>query len=315
MMTALGTALLLALAWLAAANLLLAAVAALAGRLVLGSKLSQSQSILLAVRLAPAVGAVAFVGAWFLPAHWRFEPADARESFGVLVWLLGVVGAALMTRATYRALRILHAGWGLRACSTLRELRPWERAWEVPGLNGVSLAGVVRTRVLVGSTVRQTLTDAELEVAVAHEIAHRRALDNLKRFALLCVPDLFAYSSVARQLELCWRAAAERLADARAVAGDPGRAVNLASALVKVSRLGAQTHVRTSPAWSTLHDPPLIEGRVRSLVAAATPSAPGPRRAAGAAVATCAAAILLALALTPSPTVHHVTEALVRILP
>ena len=180
----------------------------------------------------------------------------------------------------------------------------------------MSLAGVFRTRILVGAVVRGSLTAAELSVALAHERAHRRAFDNLKRFAMFCAPDLFGDSSASRKVEAAWRATAEWLADARAVDGDGTRAVQLASALVKVSRLAsASSPMVTSPAWSTLNDPPLLELRVRRLVEGDAPVAATPRRAYSVACLTFIATVLFSCSALSAPTVHQLTEAFVRLLP
>jgi hypothetical protein len=131
----------------------------------------------------------------------------------------------------------------------------------------------------------------------------------------LCAPDFFGSSRAARRLDRDWHAAAESLADARAVRGDSVRAVHLASALVKVSRLAAQGPAAVPvPAWSTLNDPPLLERRVRRLVTGAVPLAtPGRPRLVPAAV-TLAASLLVAIPAFAGM-VHRLTETLVNLLP
>jgi hypothetical protein len=57
---------------------------------------------------------------------------------------------------------------------------------------------------------------------------------------------------------VCWAAA-------RAVGGPRDRARNLASALIKVARLG-RAERPLSPAWSLFHEPALLETRIRRLV-------------------------------------------------
>jgi beta-lactamase regulating signal transducer with metallopeptidase domain len=188
------------------------------------------------------------------------------------------------------------------------------RALEVPSFPGVSLAGVVRPRVLVGRTAREALTGAELDVAVAHELAHQRAGDNVTRLLMLCVPDLFGATRAARALESAWRAEAECRADAAAVNGDPRRAATLASALLKVARLAQPPPVATqSPVWSPFHEPRLLEARVKLLLANSFPST----RAGGAWIAptVIAAAIAGAWMFGGPEQLHEFTEFLVRRLP
>jgi beta-lactamase regulating signal transducer with metallopeptidase domain len=139
---------------------------------------------------------------------------------------------------------------------------------DMPMLRGIALAGVFRPRVLVGASAREALTAAELDVAIAHELAHQRARDNLVRALMWCVPDFLGLMPAARRLETLWDAEAECLADARAVDGSEARAVCLASALVKVARLAPGPAHAYAPAWSTFHQAALLETRVRRLVTA-----------------------------------------------
>lgn len=305
----------LGLAWFAAVNLLASCVAWLAGSLVLRTGGGRRAGVLLAIRLGPAALSTFFVAALFVPAHWRFEPADAQESFGVVLRALSVLGAMLLARSAARMAEVARAGWRLRACRWFAQADRTLGVYEVQGLAGVSLAGVFRTRILVGAAARCALSAAELQVALAHERAHRYAFDNLKRFVMVCAPDLFGGSATSREIESRWRATAEWLADARAVDGDSVRAVLLASALVKVSRIASDpVPFVTSPAWSALHDPPLLELRVRRLVQGEAPAAVRPRRS-GALASAAVGVALLSSAAVFAPAVHRLTEALVRLLP
>src|SRR4051794_28438954 len=157
------------------------------------------------------------------------------------------------------------------------------------------------------------LTGAELDLAIAHEVAHREAFDNLARWSMLCAPDFLAKSEVGSRLERGWHVAAESLADATATRGDETRAVQLASALVKVARLAAVTGQR-APAlsWSTLNDSELLERRVERLLTGGAHTLPPSRlRVLGAAALT---ALCMALPVF-IPAVHHLTESLVALLP
>jgi beta-lactamase regulating signal transducer with metallopeptidase domain len=187
-------------------------------------------------------------------------------------------------------------------------------AREVEGFSGVSLAGVIAPRILIGRDVVRELTPAELDVAIAHELAHREAFDNLVRWAMLCAPDFFGHSIRARRLEADWHEAAESLADARAVRGDRVRAVHLASALVKVAKLAARGPRTTAiPAWSTLNDPPLLERRVRCLLSEAPPSL-APRAPRLRMTLTLVVGLVGAVPAA-AESIHRVTEHLVNLLP
>jgi hypothetical protein len=269
------------------------------------------------------------VAAIFVPSQWRFEPRGIDESFGAGVYALAAAGALLLLRSAYRMVSVALAGWQLRACTALPRVAPQAagdtavvgqplmgcRVYEVPGLMGVSLAGVIRPRILVGPAVRETLTAAELDAAVAHEVAHRAARDNMKRFVMLCAPDFFGQTAAARAIENQWRAAAEWQADAHAVRGDEARAVNLASALVKVARIAAVAPARlTSPAWSTLHEAPLLESRVRRLVDSTVPPAAVPRSA-WLRVVLAGAAVVVAAGVAAGAEVHQFAETVAHLIP
>ncbi len=101
----------------------------------------------------------------------------------------------------------------------------------------ISLAGLLRPRVFVASPVIEAFTSDEMDVSLAHEVAHHDARDNLKRMLVACSPDLLGIWPSGRALERRWRAAVEFAADDGAVGGDESRAVALASALIKVARL------------------------------------------------------------------------------
>jgi hypothetical protein len=258
----------LGLAWFAVVNLCAALlIAPCVRRLGAGGLGRRTPEQLLALRLAPVIVALVFTLAVFLPVHWLYEPPDADERFGLVVRVLALATAALLARSGWRALRALResARFGARAAgSAVGSLGP---ALVSTGLHGITLAGVFRTRILIGAAARVRLTAGELEAAIAHERAHQHAHDNLKRFVMFCAPDLFGMTPAARRLEAAWRAAAECRADSRATEGDERRALDLAGALVKVARAIPAGAPPEPVLWSTFNDPPLLERRVRDLLA------------------------------------------------
>jgi Zn-dependent protease with chaperone function len=218
--------------------------------------------LLFAIRMLPVVVAALFAFGVFLPVHWADESRDGTEYFGMLWYAVAGLSAVLVGRAIVSALG------ALQACRALRLSWPASAAViDDETMPGMSLAGIFRTTIVVGRPVREALTDDELDVALAHERAHQQSRDNVKRFVMFALPDVFAFTSAARQLDGMWNAAVECEADAVAVDGDPARAANLASALLKVARLtGASAHVPASPLWSTFYQRALLELRVRRLV-------------------------------------------------
>jgi beta-lactamase regulating signal transducer with metallopeptidase domain len=305
-------AVVLTLGWFAAVN----AGASLLAWVLTGLTSSRPQSgtprRLIPIRLFPACASMLFAGGMFLPSHLLLEPRDANETLGLLWYGLSMAGAFLLVRSALRAGEVWRHGRQLRRVEH-RSDPALAGARQVEGFSGVSLAGVISPRILIGPDVVRELTPAELDVAIAHELAHRDAFDNLVRWAMLCAPDFFGHSARAQRLEDDWHEAAESLADASAVRGDPGRAVHLASALVKVARLAAQAPGAPAiPAWSTLNDPPLLERRVRCLLSGVLP-APAPRVPRLPVALTLVAGLIGAVPAAES--LHRITEQLVSLLP
>jgi Zn-dependent protease with chaperone function len=175
----------------------------------------------------------------------------------------------------------------------------------------MALVGLLRPRLFIMQPILDALTVEELHAAVAHELGHRRAWDNLKRLAMRAAPDLLSATSASRALERRWAAASEHVADR--AAGDSGRArCALASALVKVARMTPPATSFTEPI-STLVDGGDITARVRCLLDDAP--APAERRP----LRSFAFAIpALAFVLAYAPVlrlIHAVTELLVSTLP
>ena len=318
-MTLLKTSVVLALAWFAIVNVLVSVGVSLVARRIFAREIQLHPGSLLMLRLAPTAAGLVFVATVFLPAHWLFESPGTPETFGFVLLTVAFTTVALSVRALIRGVSVT-----VRSASLQRSLRgrPMTSAGrdtdilEIDGLSGLTVAGIFSTTILVGASARQALSDAELDVALAHEQAHRRAWDNLKRLAIFCAPDVLGFSEAGRQLERTWNAAVECFADARAVAGDRMRAVNLASALVRVARLADRSQDRLdSIVWSPFHQKGLLEMRVRRLVDGALEPRAVSRR-----VASLAAALIVttlaALWLAAVPhDIYRLTEALIRFLP
>jgi hypothetical protein len=277
----------------------------------------QSPAFCLALRLSPAVLSVLFVAVLFLPSYWRYEPREFVEGFDVSLTTLAIAATVIIGSAVARGV----TAWRRAA----RRTEDWMRAARPLALTGISmpvfaidtaapimaLVGVVRPRLLITQPVLDALTEEELSAAVAHELGHRRALDNLKRLAMRAAPDLLSATRVARTLERRWAIASEHAADRGAGHSDRARCA-LAAALVKVARLTPPVTPIGEPI-SALVDGGDITSRVQRLL----DDAPVTGRVG--AVRWFAPAIgLSTLTLTYTPllrTVHTVTEILVNSLP
>ena len=313
MIEVMARSLVLSLAWFSGVNAVASLMSVLAALAVRKMSPLGRPRLLVTIRLFPAVASLLFVGAMFVPSQWAFEPRDTEETFGLIWYALAMVGGLLLARSILRAISIstatrrfrLSEGTGMLGRRDVRE---------VHDLPGVSLAGIVRPQILINSRVIEDLSPAELEVAMAHEAAHRDAFDNLTRWAFACAPDLLVRSATAKRLEQEWSDAAEFRADARATRGDAARGLQLAAALIKVARLSAVwTGKSPEPFWSTLHSSALLELRVRHLVNGQLPP-PDPFPAPFLIIAIAFAGTIVAAPLI-AETIHRITEALVAVLP
>jgi Zn-dependent protease with chaperone function len=315
-MRVLLSSLLLALTWFAVVNIVLSAVTWVVARVAL-RRGDAGAGVLFALRMLPAFASVLFVLAVFLPSHLRFERADVEESFGVVLATCALIAVIMLVRSAARAARVVSADHKFGRLAA-RAPHQFDRdLFTIRGVTGVSLAGILRSRILVGRETLEALTSAELAVAISHETAHEKSRDNLKRFLIYCAPDLFGWSSTARQIEDAWQRETEYRADDYAVLGDESRAVLLASALVKVAQLSRRARGVTNlvPAWSAFHVPSLLETRVRRLVAGPIVMPEERRILWRAATAVALALPLGTWTLGLSYALHTVTEAMVTYLP
>ncbi len=317
-MSVLASAALLGLAWFTAAN---AAGSVISLALARGTSDTVAADgwrarRLLAIRFLPLAVSIAVAGVLFAPAHLQLEPRDAGERFGLMIYTLAAAGLVLLLGSCFRLVRVARASVSLSAWAR-RQRSSATACWiEMPALPGIALAGVLRPRVLIGSTARRALTAAELDVAIAHELAHGQAHDNLTRVLMVCAPDFFGFTAAARRIEQLWEGEAECLADARAVAGNPARATRLASAMIKVARLASGHGPACAPGWSPFHHAALLETRVRLLVRDDGTEPRHTLERGSRYLALALAALLSAAWLAGVPhDLHRVTERLITILP
>jgi Zn-dependent protease with chaperone function len=122
------------------------------------------------------------------------------------------------------------------------------------------MAGLRQPIILISPEAYAVLSMPELRCAIAHELAHARAGDNLKKLVLhLCAfPGMGA-------LERAWLEAAEFSADAAAVKSEAD-AVELASALVKVSRLRGRAIPAIASGFCPSGPTQLLASRVERLL-------------------------------------------------
>lgn len=317
-------ALLLSLAWYvginAAASAVVASGVALARRVPGGHRVSPRGNVLFALRLAPAAVALASVTAGFLPAFLAYEPRDRAEPVTLPLLLMAAAAAALVAATVRRGLKLRRGSADLVGAwfAGATRLEMPAGGIDVYAVDDrvptVSLVGVRRPRLFVARQVLDALSPGELALAVAHEIGHRDARDNLKRHVLCWTPDFLGLLPAGRRLERCWAAAAEQDADAAATGNAPTRRVELASALVKVSRL-ALPQPPPPGLFSALHESDDLSVRVSRLVAldrSREPRAVGSRP--GLVAAAAGASLVAAMLPSAWPVMQHATEILLRLL-
>jgi hypothetical protein len=280
---------------------LTAAAAALSGAAVRHATRmhpSAGARLMLALRLAPAAIAGAIAAGLCAPSYLWFEPETGLEQIGLFC-----VGAAL-TGAWLCAAGIARGAQAV--AGTARRLRRYEAAC-VTDAPVVMLAGIFRPRLVVSRGVRNLLTTQQLAVALRHERAHGEAHDNLKRLLILLTPDALPFVRPLSALERGWARLAEWAADDRAVHGSRKRSLALASALVRVARMGAAPQAQAL-ATQLLGDPRDLAARVERLLEERTAPPLRPRVWPVVALAACGAAA----AFQPSALelVHEALEAL-----
>jgi beta-lactamase regulating signal transducer with metallopeptidase domain len=195
-------------------------------------------TILIGLRLLPLVASLIVTFALVVPSFQLMKPVPINERVGAIPVALGVCALLLIAGGFFRAIAAQSRTTRAVTC-WLEGARPLEanananstvtfQSRESPPL---IVVGVRRPRVLVSESTVALLTPDELRMALKHEHEHMKSRDNLKRLILVFCP----FPGMAR-LESAWSQAAELAADDAAVS-NPRDALDLAAALVKLSRL------------------------------------------------------------------------------
>ncbi len=174
-----------------------------------------------------------------LPSFLKLEPRQTAEKpewwvvglslFSVLVGTIFVLRVAMILARTSQVRRAL-------LCRARRlDVSSPIPAYAVATPDSIfAVVGILRPRLFIGQRVLDCLTCEELQAAIAHEIGHVQAFDNLKQVILraIRVPRLLAASDRAL-LD-----AAEIAADRRALRNQISP-LDLGEAIIKVARLNA----------------------------------------------------------------------------
>ena len=208
---------------------------------------------LFALRALPFALGTATVLIFCVPSYLWLEPQASSERIGWVCLTLAALGIAgwagsiaRVARAVSASVRISRA-WLRSDCKTLL---PGESSKAVIIENDaplLALVGVFRPGLVISSGVLRSLSSEELHLALQHENAHRTSRDNFKRLLLLLMPAPLPFFRGLASLQHSWAKLSEWAADDEAVRGDSRRALSLATALLRVARMGA------SPRLSFLH--------------------------------------------------------------
>jgi len=222
--------------------------------------------LLFGLRMFPVAAAGLITIAFTIPSFVLLEPRSINEPLGEIPLALGLAGCGLGIFGVVNALRaIRRASETISAWTgTAQPLRP---VASVPVLRitqtvpAMTAIGIVRPRVLLSGAAESLLSTCELNAALNHELAHVRRRDNLKKLLLRFV----AFPGMAG-LEAAWLEATEMAADDAAVSSS-AEALDLAAALIKVSRLGpVETPAELTAAL--VHSPAsVMNARVGRLIA------------------------------------------------
>jgi Zn-dependent protease with chaperone function len=270
--------------------------------------------LLFALRMLPLVAAAIITAAFTVPSFLLLEPRAIDEPMSGIPLALGISGAMLGIFGVVNASIALRRASRTTATWTT-SARPVESCSPVPVLRisqvvpAMTAAGIVRPKVLLSAAAESMLTANELQTALNHEIAHVRRRDNLKKLLLRFVtfPGMSG-------LEAAWLEATEMAADDAAVS-NAGEALDLAAALIKLSRLGP-IDAPVDLTAALIHNPAsVMNARIERLIAWSDARLVSPHRfspwyALGAALATVAVFTVMYSQMLVQ--VHTATEWLVR---
>jgi len=194
-------------------------------------------ALLFGLRILPLLASVVITFTLVVPSFQLLEPRSRHEHMSAMPLALGVCALLLIAYGCFRVIaaqtitsRVVR-NWleGARPLNaTASSTITFQSRWETPPL---TLVGVCNPRVLVSDSTVALLSDDELQIALKHELEHRKSFDNLKKLIFSVCP----FPGMAK-LEGAWSLAAELAADDAAVSNERD-AVDLAAALIKLSRL------------------------------------------------------------------------------
>jgi len=222
--------------------------------------------MLFTLRMAPFIAALLTTATLTVPSFLLLEPRAIDEpvgeislalgACGLILGLAGITNAAIVVRKAARAVREWTRGAQLRQSASSVPVLTVSRASPA-----MTATGILRPRILLSSAAQLQLTGGECQAALDHELAHVRRADNLKKLLMRFV----AFPGM-RGLEAAWLEATEMAADDAAVA-TTGAALDLAAALIKLSRMVPEAATADLTASLVLGPASAVQARVARLLA------------------------------------------------
>jgi len=299
----------------AAVSALIAVAFGRVGSLVDRYSAASRSGLLFRLCVAPAVVAGIIGFGIALPIFVTFEPFDTDEPVSRTLVAIACAGLAIVLHGLWRAVSAWRA--------TVRVSREWQRRGRRVEISGadpslpvfavdaafptVAVVGLRRPVLFVAERVLAECSADEVRAMIAHECAHVDGRDNLKRLVLRACPDLLSRRAGVTR---AWIAATEEAADAAAARSRPGRALDLAEALIRVARLAP---LATPELASSFYPGGDIERRIRQLMdPVPAPDAPP---LLGRGVVVSAVVAIGTVAVLFAPALHQLMETVVRIVP
>jgi Zn-dependent protease with chaperone function len=195
------------------------------------------------IRSVPVGLAAAATALVFLPAWWLHEPQGSGETASAFLLALALLAALPLLRGFHRGVlmfvrtrdRLLI--WRDRGRNAPRVQAPFEVVEVKSEDLALCVGGYLRPTIYASTDVMRSLEPEEFEAALAHEMSHARTRDPLRLLWLASCPDFLQLLRLDRPWRRAFSSACEFAADAGASCGNPGVALDLASALLKVARL------------------------------------------------------------------------------
>ena len=284
-------------------------------------KPSTSAGFLLAVRILPLLLTFFVVFGLCIPSYLWLEPRTAGEEVGLVCVLLALLATLAWVDSIQRAVTAI--------ASTRRYLHGCERGSHAAKMLGdhslvlvldeetplLATAGVLHPQLIMSRWIMRALNAEQIEAALSHEHGHQLSHDNLKRLLILLTPDIFPFVRSFADLERSWAKFTEWAADDHAVAGDPHRAMSLASALVAVAKMNSHAKLPSLALALMADDHDLSERVDRLLQSRPKPDRTFPSIAGlgrGAAAVLTGTLLLILLRPASLAAVHQVLERLVH---